>query len=88
VERELFPTLLRSTAQGLIFAVVRIALGVWSFLVPILTAGAGLPAVAWILTGFCLLSGVIGVRFGPSHAGRSLADIERERQEPARDAGR
>jgi MFS transporter, SP family, inositol transporter len=31
---EMFPTLLRSTAQGLMFAVVRISLGIWSFFVP------------------------------------------------------
>ena len=34
---ELFPTLLRSTAQGLMFAVVRISLGFWSLFVPVLT---------------------------------------------------
>ncbi len=34
---ELFPTLLRSTAQGLMFAVVRISLGFWSLFVPTLT---------------------------------------------------
>jgi len=43
---ELFPTLLRSTAQGLTFAIVRIGLGIWSFFVPILTA-----------TGFTKLGG-------------------------------
>ena len=32
----MFPTAIRSTAQGLTFAVVRIGLGVWSFFVPIL----------------------------------------------------
>ena len=31
----MFPTLLRSTAQGLMFAVVRIGLGIWSFFVPV-----------------------------------------------------
>ena len=31
---ELFPTLLRSTAQGFMFGVVRIALGVWLLLLP------------------------------------------------------
>ena len=35
---ELFPTLLRASAQGLCFAIVRVSLGLWSFFVPILTA--------------------------------------------------
>jgi inositol transporter-like SP family MFS transporter len=35
---ELFPTLLRATAQGVTFAVVRIGLGLWSFFVPVLTS--------------------------------------------------
>lgn len=78
---ELFPTLLRSTAQGLIFAVVRIALGLWSFFVPILTASAGLHTVAWILTGFCLVSALIGWFFAPSNAGKSLEEIQLERDQ-------
>ena len=45
---ELFPTLLRSTAQGLMFAVVRIALGFWSLYVPTLTKN-GFSTLAWIL---------------------------------------
>src|SRR4051794_16453925 len=79
---ELFPTLLRSTAQGLIFAVVRIALGIWSFFVPVLTVNNGLHMVAWILTGFVLISGAIGWIWAPSNGGKSLEDIERERQRP------
>lgn len=76
---ELFPTLLRSTAQGLIFAVVRIALGLWSLAVPVLTANSGLHTVAWIMTGFVVVSGVIGWIFAPSNAGKSLERIQRER---------
>lgn len=81
---ELFPTLLRSTAQGLIFAVVRIALGLWSFLVPVLTESAGLHTVAWILTGFVLVSGLIGWFFAPSNAGKSLEQIQDERLDAER----
>ncbi len=33
---EAFPTLLRATALGLMFAIVRIALGLWSLFVPTL----------------------------------------------------
>jgi MFS transporter, SP family, inositol transporter len=41
---EMFPTLLRSTAQGVAFAVVRIGLGIFSFFVPMLTATGFTPA--------------------------------------------
>jgi inositol transporter-like SP family MFS transporter len=77
---ELFPTLLRSTAQGLMFAVVRIGLGIWSFFVPVLTDSAGFHTVAWILTAFVAVSAVIGWVFAPSHAGKSLEEIEQERE--------
>ena len=82
---ELFPTLLRSTAQGLTFAVVRIGLGLWSFFVPILTA-TGFTRLAWILTGFLVVSGLIGVFGAPRHEGKSLAQIDAERRGRARPA--
>ena len=75
---EQFPTLLRSTAQGLMFAVVRIALGIWSFFVPTITA-TGFSTLAWILTGFVTASALLGLFFAPSNAGKSLEDLERER---------
>ena len=76
---ELFPTLLRSTAQGLMFAVVRIALGFWSLYVPTLTK-SGFSTLAWILTGFVAVSGLIGFVFAPRNQGKTLDQIQRERQ--------
>jgi hypothetical protein len=73
---ELFPTLLRATAQGLTFAVVRIGLGLWSFFVPALTA-TGFTTLAWILTSFLVASGVVGLIWAPRHEGKSLEDIQR-----------
>lgn len=75
---ELFPTLLRSTAQGFTFAVVRISLGIFSFFVPALTA-TGFTTLAWILTGFLVVSGLIGVIWAPSYEGKSLEEIEKKR---------
>ena len=75
---ELFPTLVRSTAQGLMFAVVRIGLGIWSFFVPVLAA-TGFHGLAWILTGFVTVSAVIGVIWAPRNEGKSLEQIEAER---------
>src|SRR3546814_12819246 len=45
---EMFQTLLRSTPQGMMFAVVRIALGIFSFFVPWLPApGLARKGVGW-----------------------------------------
>ena len=74
---EMFPTLLRSTAQGLMFAVVRIGLGIWSFFVPAITA-AGFQTLAWILTAFVAASALLGLLFAPSNAGKSLDEIQDE----------
>jgi inositol transporter-like SP family MFS transporter len=75
---ELFPTLLRSTAQGLMFAVVRIGLGIWSFFVPALVA-FGFKPLAWILTGFLVVAGIIGWLGAPRNEGKSLEEIQFER---------
>jgi MFS transporter, SP family, inositol transporter len=72
---ELFPTLIRSTAQGVTFAVVRIGLGLWSFFVPVLTQ-TGFTRLAWILTGFLCVSGLIGTIWAPRNEGKSLEEIE------------
>ncbi len=76
---EMFPTALRSTAQGLCFAIVRITLGFFSFFVPMLTA-TGFTTLAWILTGFLVVSGLIGWIWAPSNQGKSLEQLEAERQ--------
>jgi inositol transporter-like SP family MFS transporter len=76
---ELFPTMLRATAQGVTFAVVRIALGLWSLFVPILSA-TDFTTLAWILTGFLVASGVIGLIWAPNNKGKSLAELENARR--------
>ncbi|CAA9520027.1 MAG: Predicted L-rhamnose permease RhaY [uncultured Rubrobacteraceae bacterium] len=84
--QELFPTMLRTTAQGLTFGVARLLLGIWSFFVPVL-AGLSIRPVALILMIFLLISGVVGFLFMPNTAGRTLEEIEAERSgspEPAR----
>lgn len=76
---EQFPTALRASAQGLCFAIVRIALGVFSVFVPMLNA-TGFANLAWILTGFLVVSGVIGAIWAPRNEGKSLEQLEAERQ--------
>ncbi|MCW1403453.1 MFS transporter [Novosphingobium sp. MW5] len=75
---EMFPTAIRSTAQGVTFAVVRIGLGIWSLAVPTL-ASADFHTLAWILTGFLVASGLIGYIWAPSNQGKSLEQLEAER---------
>lgn len=79
---ELFPTAIRSTAQGLAFAVVRIGLGIWSFFVPWL-ASYDYTTLAWILTGFLAVSGVVGWIWAPRNEGKSLEQIDAERSAAA-----
>lgn len=74
---ELFPTLLRGSAQGIMFAIVRIALGIWSFFVPLL-ASTRFTLLIWILLAFLAASGVIGVIWAPRNEGKSLVQIESE----------
>lgn len=76
---ELFPTAIRSTAQGLAFAIVRIGLGIWSLAVPSLAAN-NFTELAWILTGFLVISGVVGVIWAPRNEGKSLEQLDSERQ--------
>jgi MFS transporter, SP family, inositol transporter len=76
---ELFPTAIRSTAQGVTFAVVRIGLGIWSLAVPSLAAN-DFTTLAWILTGFLVASGIIGYCWAPRNEGKSLDQLEAERQ--------
>lgn len=76
---ELFPTAIRSSAQGVTFAVVRVGLGIWSLAVPSL-ASNDFTTLAWILTGFLVASGVIGFIWAPRNEGKSLEQLDAERQ--------
>lgn len=71
---ELFPTMVRNTAQGSIFCVMRILLGVWSFVVPTLLAATGLHQLAWILAAMMFITVVVGIVFGPNTQGLTLED--------------
>lgn len=77
--QELFPTLLRSTAQGLTFGVARVAVGLWSFFVPVLATKGGIPVLASLLTLFLIISGAVGFIWMPDTCGKPLEQIEAER---------
>ncbi|MBI5766627.1 MAG: MFS transporter [Verrucomicrobia bacterium] len=76
--QELFPTLLRGTAQGFTFGFARVAVGVWSFFVPQLSKD-GVGTLATLLTLFLVISGGVGWLFMPDTSGKSLEEIETER---------
>jgi MFS transporter, SP family, inositol transporter len=76
--QDLFPTLLRGTAQGLTFGLARVVLGFWSFFVPVL-AETGIRQIAALLAAFLVVSGLVGLAFMPDTVGRSLEDTEEAR---------
>ncbi|HEY1790173.1 MAG TPA: MFS transporter, partial [Verrucomicrobiae bacterium] len=76
--QELFPTMLRGTAQGITFGVARLLLGIWSFFIPTL-ANSGIRTIAALLTLFLFISGTVGFFFMPDTSGKSLEQIESER---------
>ncbi|NYI04687.1 MFS transporter [Allostreptomyces psammosilenae] len=75
--QELFPTMLRGTAQGITFGTSRVILGIWSFFVPTLAA-TGITTVAAFLTVSLAICAVIGL-FLPNTTGKSLEQVEAER---------
>lgn len=77
--QELFPTMLRGTAQGCTFAAARIAVGLWSFFVPGISHSGGLSVLATLLTLFLVISGAVGFFFMPDTSGKTLEQIEMER---------
>lgn len=76
--QELFPTMLRGTAQGFTFGFARIMVGIWSFFVPVLS-NHGIGLLAGLLTLFLTISGAVGYFFMPDTSGKSLEQIESER---------
>ena len=78
--QELFPTSVRATAQGLVYGSVRIALFGWSLFVPVLAA-TSIETVALLLTIFLTISGIVGIIWMPNTAGKSLEEIQAERNQ-------
>ena len=72
---EMFPTLLRSSAQGFMFGVVRIGLGGWILLLPTIEK-SGFSTLSVILAALLLVSGLIGIVWAPSTRGRDLHETE------------
>jgi len=75
---ELFPTEIRNTAQGFVWAWMRFAIGVWSLFVPSIVAAIGYSAIAAVGTAFFIASIVIVLALAPASQGKSLEQVLRD----------
>lgn len=76
---ELFHTKYRAKAQGFLFCIARVAVGLISLAVPTMLSSLGFKASALIMIGFLLIAAVIGVLMAPETRGKSLEEIQNER---------
>ncbi|WP_253823013.1 MFS transporter [Acidianus sp. RZ1] len=75
---ELFPTEIRNTAQGFVWAWMRFAIGLWSIFVPSIIAIIGYSAIAAVATAFFVVSIILAILFGPKSQGKSLEEVIRD----------
>jgi inositol transporter-like SP family MFS transporter len=81
----MFATRYRASAQGVLFFVARIVVGLLSYWFPTLLAERGVAFVGAIMIGALVAAMVIGVIWAPDTQGKSLEQIEQERYgEPAK----
>jgi len=73
---ELFPTMIRNTAQGFLWGVMRLILGLWSLFLPAFTAAAGFSVVALIMGLLFTYNFIVGGFFGPRTQSKSLEQIQ------------
>ena len=76
---EMFATPYRASAQGVLFFVARILVGVLSYFFPTLLATQGVGAVGMIMIGLLVAAMLIGVIWAPDTRGKTLEQIEVER---------
>lgn len=76
---ELFHTRYRAKAQGFIFALARIAVGLISLVVPLMISSLGFQAAGLIMIGFLVIAAIVGLLLAPETRGKSLDQIQEER---------
>lgn len=76
---ELFHTKYRAKAQGFIFFVARIAVGIISLVIPLMITTLGFAKSGTIMIIFLVIAAVIGIVLAPETRGKSLKQIEEER---------
>jgi MFS transporter, SP family, inositol transporter len=76
---ELFPTKYRARAQGVMFFVARIAVGLWTAIMPTIITKLGFSVAGGIMIAFLAVALLIGMLKAPDTQGKTLQQIERER---------
>ncbi|PKG24822.1 MFS transporter [Niallia nealsonii] len=76
---ELFHTKYRAKAQGFLFAIARVSVGLISLVVPLMISTLGFKISSIIMVGFLVVAAVIGYVMAPETRGKSLKEIEKER---------
>ena len=72
---ELFPTEVRNTAQGIVWASMRFSIGAWSIFVPTIIKTLGYSAISAVFTSFFITAAIIGGLFGPKSQGKPLEQV-------------
>ncbi|MET0979621.1 MAG: MFS transporter [Paeniglutamicibacter terrestris] len=76
---ELFATKYRASAQGVLFMLARVMVGLLSLVFPIMLNSIGLEKVGMIIIGLLVAALLIGTIWAPDTQGKSLEDIESQR---------
>ncbi|PRY66922.1 inositol transporter-like SP family MFS transporter [Glaciihabitans tibetensis] len=76
---ELFATQYRASAQGILFFVARVMVGLLSVWFPILLTSIGLSWLGLLLIGLLAVALVVGGVWAPRTQGKTLQEIEKER---------
>lgn len=76
---ELFATRYRASAQGMLFMLARVMVGLLSLVFPILLTSLGLESVGVIILGLLVAALLIGTIWAPKTEGKTLEEIEHER---------
>ncbi|MGN7978148.1 MFS transporter [Microbacterium sp. 22195] len=76
---ELFATKYRASAQGMLFMLARVMVGLLSLVFPVLLTSWGLPQLGLLIIGLLVAALLIGTIWAPRTEGKSLEQIERER---------
>lgn len=76
---ELFATRYRASAQGVLFMLARVMVGLLSSVFPVLLTSIGLHSLGYLILGLLVVALLVGTIWAPRTQGRSLEEIEAER---------
>ncbi len=76
---ELFATRYRASAQGVLFMLARVLVGLLSLVFPVLLTSMGLEKLGMLIIGLLVAALLIGTIWAPETRGKTLEEIELER---------